>query len=300
MAIKAGLPFNKLETLLEQRVDAILVVLFIGCFAWAMGKLVNLLKEVFLSRYHLNNPNNLRERKVRTQIQFIEKIVLLLLYVVAVSLILMNFESIRRIGGSLIASAGLAGVAIGFAAQKSLANLLAGFQIAFTQPIRIDDVVIVEGEWGRVEEITFTYVVVRIWDKRILIVPITYFLEKPFQNWTRTSADILATVFLHVDYSVPLAAVRKEFQKFVGSVPLWDGETALVQVTNASDRTVEIRLLMSARNGSDAFDLRCIIREHMITYIQGHFPQSLPQFRVSTQELESAKIERTEGLKVID
>ncbi len=195
----------------------------------------------------------------------------------------MSFARVRELGTSLIASAGIASVIIGFAAQKSIANLLAGLQIAFTQPIRYDDVVIVENEWGRVEEITLTYVVIRIWDSRRLIVPISYFLEKPFQNWTRSSADLLGTVFLNTDYSLPVEAVRAELNNILADPEvkkLWDGRTAVVQVTDATENTMQVRILISAANSGNAFDLRCIIRERIIAYILKNYPTALPKHRL--------------------
>jgi small-conductance mechanosensitive channel len=185
----------------------------------------------------------------------------------------------------MIASAGVAGIVIGFAAQKSLGTLLAGFQIAMTQPIRIDDVVIVEGEWGKIEEITLTYVVVRIWDLRRLVVPITYFIEKPFQNWTRTSADILGTVFLHVDYGVPVDAVRGELGRILESSPNWDRKVNVLQVTEARERTLELRALASSSDASKSWDLRCEVREKLVDFVQRNYPESLPRLRATLERM---------------
>jgi small-conductance mechanosensitive channel len=191
---------------------------------------------------------------------------------------------VRQFGTAIIASAGVAGIIVGFAAQKSIATLLAGFQIALTQPIRIDDVVIVENEWGRIEEITLTYVVVSIWDLRRLVLPITYFIEKPFQNWTRTSADILGTVFIHVDYSAPLDELRAELTRILEASPLWDRKVAVLQVTDAKERTLEVRALASARDASAAWDLRCEVREKLIAYLQKNHPGSLPRLRARMED----------------
>jgi small-conductance mechanosensitive channel len=192
---------------------------------------------------------------------------------------LMVFDSVRQFGASILASAGIAGIVVGFAAQKSIATLLAGFQIALTQPIRVDDVVIVENEWGRIEDITLTYVVVRIWDLRRLVVPITYFIEQPFQNWTRSSADILGTVFLHVDYSMPLDALRAELTRILTASPYWDGKVNVLQVTEAREQTLQIRALASAADASLAWDLRCEIRERLVSFVQRNYPESLPRLR---------------------
>ncbi|MDH3556239.1 MAG: mechanosensitive ion channel family protein, partial [Deltaproteobacteria bacterium] len=183
--------------------------------------------------------------------------------------------------------AGIVGIIVGLAAQKSISTLFAGIQMAITQPIRIDDVVIVENEWGRIEEITLTYVVVRIWDLRRLIVPITYFLEKPFQNWTRISAEILGTVFLYVDYTVPVEAVRTELRRILENSPLWDGQICLLQVTNATERTTELRAIISATDASNAWELRCEVREKLIGFIRQNYPDGLPKVRA---ELHSQKI----------
>jgi hypothetical protein len=194
---------------------------------------------------------------------------------------LMVFDSVRQFGASILASAGVAGIVVGFAAQRSIATLLAGFQIALTQPIRVDDVVIVENEWGRIEEITLTYVVVRIWDQRRLVVPITYFIEQPFQNWTRTSSEMLATVFLHTDYTVSVGALRDELTRILSRSTLWDQRVNVLQVTDAREHTLEIRALASAADASRAWDLRCEIREQLVVFVQENYPASLPKLRVS-------------------
>ncbi|GAB3831385.1 hypothetical protein GCM10028895_48670 [Pontibacter rugosus] len=179
----------------------------------------------------------------------------------------------------MLTSAGVAGVVIGFAAQTSIANLLAGLQLAFTQPIRLDDVLVVENEFGRVEEITLTYVVLRIWDNRRLILPLNYFIQKPFQNWTRTGSDILATVYLYTDYTLPIEPLRKEFDRILALTQLWDKRVSVLQVTDSKERTMELRALMSAHSSGVAWDLRCYVREHLIDFIQKNYPESLPKTR---------------------
>jgi len=178
---------------------------------------------------------------------------------------------------------------VGFAAQRSISNLLAGFQLAFTQPIRLDDVLVVEGEWGRVEEITFTYVVLKIWDERRLVLPLNYFIEKPFQNWTRSSAQLLGTAFLYVDYTVPVEALRTELSRLLAANPLWDQRVCALQVTDSKERTIELRCLMSAANASALFDLRCFVREHMMTFLQANYPESLPRTRALLQDEGTGK-----------
>lgn len=250
-------------------------------FALILIRIINVLEDYFYLKYDLNKENNLKERKIRTQLQFVRKIIVSLIILITAAIILLSFESMRKIGAGLLTGVGIGGIIIGFAAQKSLGNLLAGFQIAFTQPIRIDDVLIVEGEWGKVEEITLTYVVVNIWDQRRLILPITYFIEKPFQNWTRVSADLLGTVFLYLDYTIPIEPMRQELSRLLNANPLWDKRVNVVQVTDSTkDGSVEVRFLMSASNSSRAFDLRCNVREAMITFIQINYPESLPKKRL--------------------
>jgi small-conductance mechanosensitive channel len=203
--------------------------------------------------------------------------------VVALSIMLMTFPTIKHIGMSLLASAGLAGLIVGMAMKSTLSSLIAGIQIAFTQPIRIEDAVVVEGEWGWIEEIGTTYVVVRIWDLRRLVLPLSYFIEHPFQNWTRNSADLLATVFLYVDYAVPVEEVRAELRRIVESTKLWKGEVCVLQVSDATEHTLQLRALMDAHDSSAAWDLRCFVREKLIQFLQEKYPNALPKIRAELQ-----------------
>jgi small-conductance mechanosensitive channel len=218
-------------------------------------------------------------RKLFTQLQFVRKLVVSMIVFVAAALVLMSFATVRKLGAGLLTSAGIASVIVGFAAQRSISNLLAGFQLAFTQPIRLDDVLVVEGEWGKVEEITFTYVVLRIWDERRLVLPLNYFIEKPFQNWTRTTSQLIGTVFLYTDYTIPVDAVREELKRVVEHHPLWDKRVCTLQVTDSKERTLELRMLVSASDAGRAFDLRCFVREKMVGFIQQTYPESLPKTR---------------------
>jgi hypothetical protein len=208
-----------------------------------------------------------------------KKVTIAFIILITLAVVLLSFNNVRKIGAGLLTGVGVGGIIVAFAAQKSLGNLLAGFQIAFTQPIRIDDVLVVEGEWGRVEDITLTYVVLNIWDQRRLILPINYFIEKPFQNWTRSTSEILGTVFLYMDYTFPVENLRTELTRLLNTSELWDQRVGILQVTDAKEATMEIRALVSARNSSQAFDLRCYIRENLIKYIRENNPESLPQHR---------------------
>jgi small-conductance mechanosensitive channel len=256
-----------------------LSLLFLAAVSFLCVRSIRLLGDFLLSRYDLKAVDNLSARKVHTQVKVLEKALLSIVAVATVAFMLMTFDGIRQVGISILASAGLAGVIIGLAAQKSIGTLLAGFQIAITQPIRMDDVVIVEGEWGRVEEITLTYVVIRIWDLRRLIVPITYFIEEPFQNWTRSSSEILGSIFIFTDYRIQVDEVRDEMDRVVKASPLWDGKVCGLQVTDCKESALELRLLISSASASEAWDLRCHVREKIIGFIQSRFPESLPRVR---------------------
>jgi small-conductance mechanosensitive channel len=261
----------------------------IGTIGFLLVQFVNAMAELVLKRYRLDVSDNRVARGVYTQVMVLKKIAITIIAVFAIASMLMVFQSVRQLGTAMIASAGVAGIVIGFAAQKSLGTLLAGFQIAMTQPIRIDDVVIVEGEWGRIEEITLTYVVVSIWDLRRLVVPITYFIEKPFQNWTRTSSDILGSVTLQVDYVVPVDAVRQEFTRILQASPNWDHKVNVLQVTDARERTIELRALASSSDASKSWDLRCEVREKLIAFIQKNYPESLPRLRTHFERPPSSQ-----------
>lgn len=265
-----------------------LSMLFILAVAWSLIRFTVLFQELILRRFQVNTRDNLQARKMHTQLGILRRILIFIICVIAVSFMLMTLDNVRQIGVSLLASAGVIGIIAGFAAQRSIATLFAGIQVALTQPIRLDDVVIVENEWGRIEEITLTYVVVRIWDLRRLIVPITYFMERPFQNWTRVSADILGTVFLYTDYTIPVNAVRTELHRILEQNPLWNKKVWGLQVTNATDRTLELRALMSAEDAGAAWDLRCHVREKLLEYVQQEHPQSLPRMRAELEEAEDS------------
>jgi len=265
-------------------IEKVIFLLLIAAIAVVLIKLSAFVRELLYERFDVQEKNNLNNRKLRTQIDFLQKSFSAFIVFLAVAVSLMSFERVREMGTSLVASAGIASVIIGFAAQKSIANLFAGFQIAFTQPLRLDDVVVVENEWGRIEEITLTYVVVNIWDQRRLIVPIGYFLEKPFYNWTRNSSEILGIIFLYLDYSFPVDFIREELARILASDDarfLWDGRSSSVQVTDITDRVMQVRVLVSASNSSDAFNLRCVLREKLLATIHNAHPGSLPKSRVA-------------------
>lgn len=256
-----------------------LLVLVIGGVGWLCVKAVRVLEDVVTARFNVASADNLHARAVFTQMRGFRNVGSFVVIVVTLAFVLMTFEKVRQLGAGLLASAGVAGIVLGFAAQKSIATVLAGIQIAITQPIRVDDVVIVEGEWGKIEEITLTYVVVKIWDLRRLVVPIGYFIDKPFQNWTRTEAKLLGTVELRLDYSAPIEDVRSELKRILDASEYWDGETWGLQVTDADARTILVRPLMSAKDAGAQWNLRCEVREKLITYVREHHPGALPRLR---------------------
>ncbi len=281
IALVATLPQEQTASL-----NHILSLFFIAVISWLLIKTAYVLEDIIVRKFEVDVKDNLKARKIHTQLRVLKRLVVIVVCIVALALILMTFPKVKQLGTTILASAGIIGIVVGLAAQRTIGTFIAGLQIAFTQPIRVDDVVIVENEWGRIEEITLTYVVVRIWDLRRLIVPITYFIEKPFQNWTRVTADILGTVFIYVDYTVPFDSIREELQRILKKSELWDKKVCVLQVTNTTERTVELRALMSASDASTAWSLRCQVREKLVDFIQKKYPKSLPRFRA---EMDSSK-----------
>jgi small-conductance mechanosensitive channel len=258
--------------------------MLIFSFTWFIIVAIRITKNQILKRFDVTTRDNLRARKFYTQFNIIERIAIFVVILVSIGISLLTFDGVREIGVSLLTSAGIAGIILGLSAQKVIGAILAGVQIAIAQPIRIDDVVIVEGEWGRVEEIKLTYVVINIWDKRRLVLPSTYFIEKPFQNWTRNSSDILGTVYIYTDYDFPIEELRKEFTRLLNSTDLWDKKVNVIQVTNLTEKTMELRALMSASDSPTAWDLRVYIRENLVKFIRENYPESLPRSRVEIKE----------------
>ncbi|MBX3263863.1 MAG: mechanosensitive ion channel [Labilithrix sp.] len=264
----------------------LLGMITIGALAWAAIGVVGVVSRVVERRVAAlaekgSDDGALRARGVKTQVRVLRRVLNVAVAIFAVALMLTQFEVLRNVGMSLLASAGVAGVVLGFAAQRAIGSLIAGIQMSFTQPIRIGDVVIVEKEWGTIEEITLTYVVVRIWDERRLVVPMTRFLEQPFENWTKVSPTLHGTVFLQVDWRLPIDDVRRELDRILEGHALWDGRTKTVCVTNTTDRTIEVRVLVSAANSSDLWGLRIHVREHIVAWLRDHEGgKYLPRVRV--------------------
>ena len=265
-------------------------ICFIAVIAWLGCEGIMAGRDIILGRFDVGVRDNLKARVIHTQLTVLVRIVMVIGIVIAGAGILMTFDKIRQVGMSILASAGILGIIIGFAAQRSLATLIAGLQIALTQPIRLDDVVIVEGEYGVIEELTLTYVVIRVWDLRRLVVPVTYFLEKPFQNLTRLSANLLGTVFFHVDYMFPVDELRQALRDILGSSDNWDKQVWGLQVTNAGEHAIELRALMSAADASTVWDLRCEVREKLLAFIRENHPDYLPRVRAELERV--VKVEK--------
>jgi small-conductance mechanosensitive channel len=273
----------------------IVLILSVG---WILIKFVKLGAFLLQRKFDTSIADNFHARRRLTQLTVFQNIADTVIVIITISVVLMTFDGARVIGKSLLTSAGIAGIIIGLAAQKSIGMFLAGIQIAITQPISLDDVVIVEGEWGRVEEITLTYVVVKIWDERRLMLPVTYFLEKPFQNWTRTSADIMGTVLFYVGYDLPVQAIRDFVPALLKGNPNWDGRIFNVQVTNTNELYKEVRILVSSSDASKNWDLRTEVREKVIDFIQAKYPECFAKVRMNHNNLtiQSQETLRTDKL----
>jgi small-conductance mechanosensitive channel len=266
LAVFLVLPLLRVPEALQQPIRHLLALAMIAVIGWAVIALAEIVSDVVSTKYRMDVADNLEARRIRTQLQLLRRATLVIVSVVTLSVMLMTFPSIRHLGVTLFASAGVAGLVIGMAARPTLANLIGGLQIA-------------NEEWGWIEEINTTYVVVRVWDLRRLIVPLSHFIEQPFQNWTRVTADLLGTVFVYADYRVPVERVRQELHHILESSGMWDRKVWGLQVTNATERTLELRALMSAPDSSKAWDLRCHVREKLVEFLQREYPDSLPVTR---------------------
>ena len=264
-------------------IAGVLQAMLVVGVAWLLIAAVMLVEDFIAQRYSLDQADNLQARKIITQVRILRRIAIVVIGVLSLAAILMQYEPFRELGTGILASAGIIGIVIGVAAQRTLGNLIAGIQIAFTQPIRVDDVVIAEGDFGWVEEITLTYVVVRVWDQRRIVVPITQFVEQPFQNWTRETSELLGTVYLYVDHTTPIDAIRQALGDIVEASDYYDGRVWRLHVTDTTEKTVELRALMSAASAPDLWELRCAVREQLIAHVQAHFPDALPRLRAETR-----------------
>jgi small-conductance mechanosensitive channel len=265
---------------LASSVGLVMRILAIVTLAWLAGSIIVFLENLGLSRYRIDTPDNRVARRVRTQVLILKRLSIVVVVVVALGAVLLSFPGAQTFGASLLASAGLLSIIAGLAVQSSLSNVFSGMQLAFSDAIRVDDVVIVEEEWGRVEEITLTYVVVHIWDDRRMILPSTYFTSRPYQNWTRRNSELLGSVEFDLDWRVTPQHMREELDRILSRTPLWDERVSVLQVTDATGGYVRIRILVSAVDAPTLFDLRCFVREELVTWLHEQSPVSLPRVRV--------------------
>jgi small-conductance mechanosensitive channel len=277
-AIALVLPLAPLDDAIRTPLMRMFVVAFIALIGWISIRLVDMSAARYLQNFR-DVTENFIARKHVTQVRVFKRVIDTIVVIITVSTALMTFDSVRQYGVSLFASAGAAGIIVGLAARPLLSNLIAGLQIAITQPIRIEDAVIIENEWGWVEDIASTYVVIRLWDWRRMVVPLSYFIEKPFQNWTRDTASLIGVIALHVDYRADVPRIRRRLEAAVKESKLWDGAVVNLQVIDADSRTIELRALVSARNAPQSWDLRCEIREKLVAFIRDEMPEALPRER---------------------
>lgn len=278
-ALALGAAVSPLSPEQTRAMHHLLLLGVIAVVAWSLYAALHIYAALHLRRYRLDIEDNLLARKHVTQSKILLRVASILITIIAIAAMLMTFEPVRQYGVSLLASAGAAGLVAGLALQPLLKNVFAGIQLATTQPIRIDDALLVENEWGQVEEITATYVVVRLWDWRRLIVPLSYFIEQPFQNWTRETASLIGTVLIYLDHTAPVDRIRAKAEEIARASPLWDGQVFNLAVTDFREEVMEVRILVSARNAGRAFDLRCEMREKLVAHIQAAHPTALPRTR---------------------
>lgn len=288
IALLVALPAVPLAPAVRALAQHLVGLGLIAAVAWLVIIVTVVAGDLIAARYRVDVPDNLAARRIQTQFQVLRRVVTAVVLFVAAALMLLTFPTVRALGTSLLAAGGLAGLVVGVSMRSTLANWIAGVQIALTQPIRVDDAVVVEGEWGRIEEITATYVVVRLWDWRRLVLPIAYFIDHPFENWTRTTADLIGAVSVHADYAAPVDELRAELERVVRASGKWGGRVCVLQVTDATERTVELRALADARDSDAAWDLRCEIRERLVRYLRERHPASLPTVRAEVRGAGSA------------
>ncbi|MDQ1205789.1 mechanosensitive ion channel family protein [Microbacterium sp. SORGH_AS_0862] len=284
IAVTAAFPLRDWRPMLDQA----FTILVIGATAWLLGALVAFSTDLTLGRYRIDVPDNRLARRIRTQTLIVKRLAIVLIVVLAIGAALLTFPAVRAVGASVLASAGIASIVAGLAAQSVLANIFAGLQIVFSDALRVDDVVVVEGEWGRVGEITLSYVVLDLWDERRLVLPCTYFTTTPFQNWTRRGSELLGAVELDLDWRVSPARMREHLDEVLAHTDLWDGRASVLQVTEATGGYVRVRILVTARDAPTLFDLRCLVREAMVTWTQAAMPTALPVQRVLMTEPDGA------------
>lgn len=289
IALAVTLPTTPLTAGTAEILARLLGLATICLLGWIALTVLHIAADVYLLRFRMDVEDNLLARKHVTQVRVLERVLDMVIVLITVGLALMTFDAVRQYGVTLFASAGVAGIVAGLAARPVLTNFLAGIQLAVAQPIRIDDAVIVENEFGNIEEITFSYVVVRLWDLRRMVVPLSYFIEKPFQNWTRTGGELIGSVFFYVDHTAPVDVIRKKLAEIVAQSKLWNGKVVSLQVSDCKDTTIELRALVSANNASATWDLRCEVREKLIDFLRREYPSALPRRRYENETPEKGE-----------
>ena len=266
-----------------QNVQHVSGLLLIAALTWLAMRVITGIANGVMARHPVTVEDNLQARRIQTQANVLSRSASVVILLAGTAMALMTFPGARQVGASLLASAGVIGLIAGIAARPVFSNLISGLQLALAQPIRMDDVLIVKGEWGRVEEITGTYVVLKIWDERRLIIPLQWFIENPFENWTRSSAQLLQSVYLHLDFATPLDAVRAEMRRLAQAAPEWDGRVCVLHVTDATEKSMKVRVLVSAANSGSGFELACRIREGLVAYLAREHADSLPRLRLAQE-----------------
>lgn len=263
-------------------VDHGFLIATIAAGTWLAAALVSFGLGLATGRYRTDVADNKRARRAQTQIAIVRRLASVVIVIVGIASILLTFPGVQAVGASVLASAGVVSIVAGLAAQSTLANVFAGIQLAFSDAIRVDDVVIAEGQWGRIEEITLTYVVVHIWDDRRLVLPSTYFTNTPFENWTRHSSELLGSVEFDLDWQASPSQMRERLEKILAETPLWDGRTGVLQVTDAVGGFVRIRVLVTAVDAPTLFDLRCHVREQLVQWLHETDAAALPRTRIQS------------------
>jgi small-conductance mechanosensitive channel len=297
IALAIALPMTALPSATASVLARVLTLATICLLGWVALTALHIGADLYLRRFRLDVADNLLARKHITQVRVLERVVEVVIVLLTIGFALLTFDSVRQFGVTLFASAGVAGIIGGLAARPVLSNFFAGIQLAVAQPIRIDDSVTVENESGTIEEITFSYVVVKLWDLRRMVVPLSYFIEKPFQNWTRTGGELIGSVFFYVDHTAPVEAIRKKLADIVGQSTLWNGKVLSLQVSDCKETTIELRALLSADNSSALWDLRCDVREKLIDYLQREYPTALPRRRYEAAASVLAKADEPQELR---
>jgi small-conductance mechanosensitive channel len=285
-AIDLAMPALEFRPSVSAAFEHVLTLLEVAAVIWTLWALAFVLSDALIAYYETTatEADTFKARRIVTQIHVFRRVLLVVIVILALGIMLRSFHWGRELGSSILASAGIAGIAVGLAARPTIENLVAGVQLAITQPMRIEDVVIVEGQWGWIEEITTTYVVVRIWNLQRLILPLTYFIQHPFQNWTRRSAELMGTVYIYADYTIPVPAVREALNEMVKDIPEWDGKVCVLQVTDATEHTIQMRALVSAADSSKLWNLRVAVRERLVEFLQRNYPHCLPRARAELLE----------------